>query len=301
MNKPISFAVAVLLASLVISCKQSDNAISESNATSDSRAVATDSVAPVAKTTKESIEKPQQKRIRTADIKCKINDVYKATEKIEKVTKQCGGYISSSDLQSNITHEEKIKISADSSIVATNYTMQNHITLRVPNQKMDTLIKCIASQVGFLNYKVTKENDVSLQLLANEMAQQRSQKTEERLAHSIDSKGKKLNQVMEAEALLDRNKEAKDEKTLQNLSLNDQVNYSTLQLELYQDPSTKQELIANEKSIDSYRPNIGLQLWDSITKGWKALETLLAFLLMLWPFLLMGGIGVWGYRKYFKN
>ncbi|MEC4048790.1 DUF4349 domain-containing protein [Flavobacterium sp. SUN046] len=301
MNKPIPFATAVLLASFVISCKQSDATSAEPNSVSNATAATTDSVASVSNTTQTPLKEPLRKFVRTADIKCKVKDVYHATEKIEDATKQCGGFVTYTNLQSTVSNEEQTKISPDSSLVSTKYTVENNITLRVPNQKMDTLVKCIAKQVGFLNYRVIKADDVSLQLLSNKLSQDRSKNTEERMAHAIDAKGKKLNQVMDAEASLDSKKEANDEKTIQNLSLQDQVNYSTLKLELYQDTSIKQVLVANEKSINAYRPHIGLQVWDSVKTGWFTLEAIIAFVILLWPFLLLGGLGVWGYRTYIKK
>jgi len=54
---------------------------------------------------------------------------------------------------------------------------------------------------------------------------------------------------MDAEENLDAKKEANDAKTLENLSLNDQVNFSTLTLQIYQDQTVKQEMIANEKVL----------------------------------------------------
>lgn len=301
MNKHLPFATAVLLAGFVISCKQSDATTGETSSASDASAATTDSVASVSKTTQTPLKTPQHKFVRTADIKCKVRDVYHSTEMIEDATKRFGGFVTYTNLQSTVSNEDQTKISPDSSLVTTKYKVENNITLRVPNQRMDTLVKCIAKQVGFLNYRVIKADDVSLQLLSNKLAQHRSESNESRLAKDIDTKGKKLTQVMDAEAVLDAKKEAKDEKTIQNLSLKDQINYSTLTLELYQDPSIKQVLVVNEKSINAYRPHIGLQVWDSVKTGWFTLEAIIAFVIMLWPFLLFGGIGIWGYRTYLKK
>jgi hypothetical protein len=192
-------------------------------------------------------------------------------------------------------------VSQDSTLVTTKYKVDNNITIRVPNTKMDTVIKTIAKQIHFLDYRIIKADDVSLQMLSNELAQKRSNSSEKRLAHAIDSKGKKLNQVVDAEATLDAKKEQNDASKLQNLSLQDQVNFSTLTLNIYQDESIKQEMVANEKSINAHRPNIGLQIWDSVKTGWFMLEHIISFVVVLWPFALIGFLGFLGYKKFLKK
>jgi hypothetical protein len=192
-------------------------------------------------------------------------------------------------------------VSQDSTLVTTKYKVDNNITIRVPNTKMDTVIKTIAKQIHFLDYRIIKADDVSLQMLSNELAQKRSNSSEKRLANAIDSKGKKLNQVVDAEATLDAKKEQNDASKLQNLSLQDQVNFSTLTLNIYQDESIKQEMVANEKSINAYRPNIGLQIWDSVKTGWFMLEHIISFVVVLWPFALIGFLGFFGYKKFLKK
>lgn len=215
-------------------------------------------------------------------------------------TTKFGGFVTYTNLQSNIHSEDRTKVSQDSTLVTTKYKVDNNITIRVPNTKMDTVIKTIAKQIHFLDYRIIKADDVSLQMLSNELAQKRSNSSEKRLANAIDSKVKKLNQVVDAEATLDTKKEQNNASKLQNLSLQDQVNFSTLTLNIYQDESIKQEMVANEKSINAYRPNIGLQIWDSVKTGWFMLEHIISFVVVLWPFALIGFLGFLGYKKFFK-
>ena len=106
--------------------------------------------------------------------------------------------------------------------------------------------------------------------------------------------------MVKAEETLEAKKEQNDASKLQNLSLQDQVNFSTLTLNIYQDESIKQEMVANEKSINAYRPNIGLQIWDSVKTGWFMLENIISFVVVLWPFALIGFLGFLGYKKFLK-
>lgn len=288
----VSFAL--LLVAVVYSCKQADTA---TESISESKSVtATDSVV----SSSAAIEKKGSTRkfVRTADIKFKVKNVAKSTTQIENTTTRFGGFVTYTNLQSTISDEDKIKISPDSSLVTKRFTVENAITIRVPNTQLDTVIKTIAKQINFLNYRVIKADDVTLQMLSNKMAQKRSISTQTRIATAIETKGKKLNQIITAEENLNVKKEQNDNHSLENLSLEDQVNFSTLTLQIYQDKSSFQEIIANEKSSNRYRPNIGFQIWDSLKTGWFMLETIIAFVVQLWALVLIGILGYIGYKKF---
>ena len=291
--------LAMLLLGIAISCKQAEaneevvaNSSPENVAESNSNISSSAAVEP---------KNNNRKFVRTADIKFKVKNVAKSTNKIEDATTKFGGFVTFTDLQSNILSEEKTKISVDSTLITTKYKVNNDIIIRVPNTQLDTVIKTIAKEVGFLNYRTIKADDVTLQMMSNKMSQNRSKSTEKRIANDIDSKGKKLNQIIDAEENLANKKEVNDDKTLENLSLHDKVSFSTLSLQIYQDESVKQEMVANEKSINAYRPNIGLQIWDSFKTGWFILEKIISFLVVFWPFALIGILGFFGYKKFLKK
>ena len=297
MNKNTKIVLTLLALGLVLSCKESaskENAAYAEEATTDSTSVISSSAAVENKNS-------NRKFVRTADVKFKVKNVAKSTYAIEDATTKFGGFVTYTNLQSNIHNEDRTKVSQDSTLVTTKYKVDNNITIRVPNTRMDTVIKTIAKQIHFLDYRIIKADDVSLQMLSNELAQKRSNSSEKRLENAIDSKGKKLNQVVKAEETLEAKKEQNDASKLQNLSLQDQVNFSTLTLNIYQDESIKQEMIANEKSINAYRPNIGLQIWDSIKTGWFILEHIVSFVVVLWPFVLIGFLGFLVYKKFLKK
>lgn len=297
MNKNTKIVLTLLSLGLVLSCKES---ASKENAAYAEEAV-TDSTSVISSSAAVENKNSNRKFVRTADVKFKVKNVAKSTYAIEDATTKFGGFVTYTNLQSNIHSEDRTKVSQDSTLVTTKYKVDNNITIRVPNTKMDTVIKTIAKQIHFLDYRIIKADDVSLQMLSNELAQKRSNSSEKRLENAIDSKGKKLNQVVKAEETLDAKKEQNDASKLQNLSLQDQVNFSTLTLNIYQDESIKQEMVANEKSINAYRPNIGLQIWDSIKTGWFMLENIISFLVVLWPFALIGFLGFLGYKKFLKK
>lgn len=305
MKKTPAIGLALLLVTIAYSCKDgsAESPITEESAPTMEESVDSNSDAKAATSSSAAVEPKNSKRkfVRTADIKFKVKNVPRSTYAIEDATTKFGGFVTYTNLQSNISNKDETKVSPDSTLVTTKYTVENSITIRVPNTRLDTVIKTIAKQVDFLDFRVIKADDVTLQILSNQMAQNRSNNSEKRIEKAIDNKGKKLNNIIDAEDHLDEKKEHNDASKLENLSLKDQVNFSTLTLQIYQREAVKQEMVANEKSINAYRPNIGLQIWDSLKTGWFMLEGIIAFVVQLWGIALIAVLGYFAYKKYAKK
>jgi hypothetical protein len=288
---------SLVIFTLLFSCKKSDRAVGEESA--DYAAVADSTIV----SSSAAVEKKdsKQKFIRTADLKFKVRNVAKSTYAIENAVQKFGGFVTYTNLQSTIQEQIKTKISQDSTLETTKYTVENNITIRVPNTQLDTVIKTIAKQIDFLDFRVIKADDVSLKLLANQLTQKRSATTEKRVAKAIDNKGKKINDIISAEKTLADQKEANDSSVIDNLSMQDQINFSTITLQLYQNETIKQEITAGEKDSHEYKPHLGIQIIDSLKNGWYILEEIFVFLLNLWPLILITIGGIILYRKYKRN
>jgi len=294
LSKP---ALAVLVLGLAFACKQANNLESADAASAMDKTVTESTSSNAAVENKDS----NRKFVRTADLKFKVKNVAKSTYAIENIVARNGGFVTFTDLKSNISEKSETKISQDSTLETTHYTVDNTITLRVPNTQLDTVLKSMAKEVAFLDSRLIKADDVALQLLSNKMEQKRLAAHQKRLEKGIDSKGKKLNDITNAEDKVLDNESDKDESALRNLSLEDQVNFSTVTLYLYQRESIQQEMVANEKSINAYRPHIGLQIWDSLKTGWFMFEAIIAFVVQLWALILIIIVGIIAYRRYFRK
>lgn len=281
------------LAVLTFSCKQAaapaeEAPVTEAVSNAEISAPATDSM---------QYEK-NRKFIRTADLKFKVKNVAFSTEAIEDVTHKFGGMVTNTNLHSDISERKETKISLDSARVNTKYTTENEITIRIPNTRLDTVVKSISRQVEFLDARNIKADDVSLQFLANQMARQRSQEHGNRLVKAIDNKGTKLNQIVAAEDDLATKKQLADDNQVMNLTLKDEVDFSTLTLEIYQPETVRSETIA---VYNVPRPNVGFQLLEALRDGWYLLEGLLAFVVQLWSLIVLALLGIWLYQKHVKK
>ncbi|GGF24741.1 DUF4349 domain-containing protein [Flavobacterium limi] len=283
---------SLVVTAVLFSCKKADATAEEASdyATTDSTSV----LSGTAISSSAAVEKKdsKQKFIRTADIKFKVKNVVRSTYAIENATQKFGGFVTYTNLQSTIQNQIKTKISQDSTLETTKYTVENNITIRVPNTQLDTVIKTIAKQIDFLDFRVIKADDVSLKLLSNQLSQKRSANTEKRVEKAIDE---------EAENTLANQKEANDNRTIDNLSLQDQINFSTITLKLYQNETIRQETIASEKDSAAYKPSLGIQIIDALKSGWYILQAILIFLINLWPFIVISIGGFFLYKNYIKK
>lgn len=245
----------------------------------------------------ENAKDTEHKFVRTAELKFKVKSVLKSTYNIEDITVHEGGFVTLSNLNSQKTGTKTTAISSDSTLETTYFVVTNTMTIRVPNVKLDTVLKQIANNIEYLDYRIIKADDVKLQLLTNNLTQKRSVKHEERLTKAIDNQGKKLYETSDAEANLVNVQEQADNAKVANLSLNDQIKYSTVNIEIYQRETVKREIYANEKNINEYAPGFGFKLWDSIKTGWNIILSIILFFMQFWTVFLLFGVGYFVYKK----
>lgn len=261
-----------------------------------------DSVMAVASSSA-AVENPAdttRKFIRKAELKFKVKNVINATYSIEDIVAGQGGFVTLTRLNSSIDRVAQTAVSSDSILRTTWYTVSNTMTVRVPNTKLDTTLKLIARHIVFLDYRVIEAEDVALQILSNQLAVSRTARNEARLEKAIDQRGKKLGETTQAEALLLEKQEEGDEALIRNLGLRDQIEFSTISLQLYQNQSLMQELTANEDNIAAWKPGFGTRMLDSLQWGWNALQEIVLFLFRIWGLILAAGIIFITYR-WLKN
>ncbi len=242
-----------------------------------------------------------RKFIRTADLKFRVKDVFKATLSLEDIAASYGGFVTYTHLNSSIDRKDVTPISADSSLESIFYTVKNELIIRVPNTKLDSAIRTMAIHIDYLDYRTIKAQDVTLSLVSNKLTQKRIEDHSERITDAIDNRGKKLKETSNAEENLLNKKELADKAKLSSLSIQDQIDYSTINLNIYQRQSVKRSVMENFKNIDAYQPSFFSQVWESIKTGWDVLKNIVVVLFGIWPLFLFAFLGWVVYKSFFKN
>lgn len=241
----------------------------------------------------QSIEQPAFKAdstrtfVRTADLSFKVKDVKTATFDIEQMVSEHNGYVTSSVLESNINYKTSTKVSKDSMLDVINYTVHNNIVIRVPNTELDKTLTEISEWIDFLDYRKIKAEDVTRNFQAAKLSENRFVNHKQRLEKAIDDKGKKLDQMVDAENTLAVKQEWADNSRLNTLELAHDVSYSTVSIYLYQKETTKKEIYAYALPVEPYTPNFGSQLLNSLTYGAEIFGNIILFFVKLWPIALI--------------
>lgn len=225
--------------------------------------------------------------IRTADIKFKVLDVKDATFKIEDVVSKHNGFVTYTNLSSNISYVNKTKVTEDSTKEATHFKVDNSITIRVPNTHLDAALREMAPLMDFLDHRTIKADDIKSVLVANQLAENRFKNHKERFTEAINEKGKKLRETTEAENSLLIKQENADNTRIETMELLDQVAYSTVTIYIYQDETIKYTMIPNEDNIVPYKPSFFTSLGSAFKDGWHIFEQIILFFVQIWGILVL--------------
>jgi hypothetical protein len=228
-----------------------------------------------------------KKFIRTAEMKFKVKDVRSASFAIEDIVAKWDGFVAYTNLVSTVDYKTYTPVSADTTLETVFYTVSNEVVIRIPNTSLDTTLKLIARHIDYLDYRVIKAEDITLNMLSNQLMQKRLAAHNNRLTNAIDEQGKKLNQTTDAEENLLNKTIRSDEAKLENMRLQDQISFSTIKLNIYQRQSIKRELVENFKNIDEYTPSFGHQIKEAVKSGWRICENIIVFFFEIWWLLLV--------------
>jgi hypothetical protein len=286
------FLILVIAAMIACSKAANEKAPEMLNGDRSNEAIAiTDSVVPnptLAKEFNVSTKTPSDKKfIKTVEIKFRTNNVLYTTEKIEDLASAYGGYIIYSNLQNRDENYKRTKISRDSILISRQITVLNNIQLKIPNEILDSLLRKLNPLVSFFDYRIIKLDDVTLQYISTENKTARFRNYEKRQTQHIDSGKAKLRDISNAEDnLLDRQNEA-DNLFLNKMGLDNDVNYCTVSIEIYQKSIIATEVIPNFEYVSGQKPNIIKRIGDSVIQGWWILEELIVFLVKIWGIVLL--------------
>jgi hypothetical protein len=243
----------------------------------------------------------ERRFMRTASLKFKVNKVDDAVMDIENKTRELGGFVSLSQLKNRIQDSTSVSLSQDSSLQTIGYVTEGYIVLRVPDYRLDSLLFVLNPFSTMMLSREIHADDMRIQMLNNQLIHQRAEKTNQRIEREIDQKGKKLSEIEQAEKTMEEREESADNAKISNLTLDDAVRFSTVSIEIYQDPSIRYTEIARERKINEYETPFLYQAGESFSSGWQLLKDLVILLTKYWSIMLLFGIGYVVLDKYIRT
>jgi len=278
------FVVAVTL----FSCKKAEvgDAESDFTTTEPSLEMVSDSVSLAA-----SQEIEGRKFVKTADVNMEVKDVYESSIFIEKKLQELGGFVTSSNLNAKVISENTYQTSDENAMLVKKYQTENSMQVRIPTQHLGGFLTFINDKKVFLNSRIISAEDVTNNAKIAELENTKLQQTKEIIGKMKNDKDK-INS-------LTQNLEEKKYQDVANISLADNLKYSTVDIYI-QEPTVRiaEIAVANTKGIDQkYQFNFLYDFKNAVQEGFYLIQRVMIGLVTIWPFLLILGAVLYFWRK----
>lgn len=281
------FAASIL--SAVYSCKKGEVSKAERNAyaTADSAAaVAPDSISSAA-----SIRVKDKQFITTAHVNMEVKNVYEATISIEKSVQELGGFVTHSEMKSNIISEETYHTSDEEALLIKKYQTENGMQVKVPSGKLGELLTLVNDRKLFLNTRSIHAEDVTSDIKYAALESNRVKKNENNISRLKPGKDQvKLDNENAAESNIQQ---------LNSMNVTDQLKYSTVDIYI-KEPGVRVAAIPviNTESIDKqYRFDFAYSIKTAFEEGYYLIQKIIAGLIAIWPILLIAAVVTYFIRK----
>lgn len=282
----LSLASTLLLG--IYSCKKGEatadyNAVAEADSAT---IIVSDSISSSA-----TMSVKDKQFIKTANVNMEVKDVYDATISIEKSVQELGGFVTHSDLKSNVISEDTYNTSDKEAMLIKKYQSENTMQVRVPTAKLGELLTLINDKKLFLNSRSINAEDVTSGIKYAELEGKRIKKTEE----NID----KLKTNKDKVNMSNENMAEANQQQLANMDITDNLKYSTVNIYI-KEPKVRVATIAitNTKSIDDeYKFDFVYGAKSAFVEGFYLIQKIAVGLITIWPIILIGAVIFYVVRK----
>lgn len=237
--------------------------------------------------------------IKTADLHFKVSDVYTSTVNIEDILLNNDGFVINSNLYADIYTSTSFPISKDSIMLVEEYQTRNNITVRIPHENMHSFLLAVADEIVFLNSRVLDADDVGLRLLAEELSQKRNAQSAGQIQNNVNQGGKLDDKIYAQNIAFERQTE-KDISYLKQLSIEDQVEYATITIAIYQEPELHYEKQMDINYVkEQFAKSYGRELGEAFLNGFDGIKTVFRAAVSIWPIFILFGLGIIAFRRFF--
>ena len=216
----------------------------------------------------------KKKIIKDGRLGMDVRNLSASKTNIDTIVRNLGGYYDNESLSNN------------------DYATAYDLKIRIPSDKFEILIEKIESGEGEVSYKEIDARDVTEEFIDLETRLGNKQKYLTRYQELLRN-AKNIKEILDIEEKI-RVLEEEIESTTGRLKyLNDQVNYSTLELNISQKKAFKY--------TPPFRQNFFEKLKQSLSRGWYGFVDLFFFLLSNWAVLILLAVLIWLWIKYRKR
>lgn len=203
-------------------------------------------------------KKDNRKIIRNAQMTIEVSDYEAAIQKLRNVAKEYDAFIANESERNR------------------NYRISNQIIFRLRPNNLDKFVASIEKIASNVEYKQVSANDVTKQYLDKEIRIKAKQDAINRY-RELMQQAKNVTEVLSVERELRQAIELRDALQGELNYLRDQVNFSTLTVDMFQ-------AIEVPHQGKGFFARIG----NSFASGWHGFLDFIVSILALWPFLILG-------------
>jgi hypothetical protein len=227
------------------------------------------------------------KLVKTAATNVKVKDVEQSTRAVSSLVQKLGGMLTLQNMEAVEQGRKELKLSSDSLLVITAVSPRADITARVPSQSLEAFLFGVADLGYFTTSTNLQVDDKSLSYLENVLKQANRSEV---LAQPT-TKPKSPRATLQAIAL----KDEAIEQNIANRTIDADVKYSIVKLNLFQNAVVRKEMVANPY-LDNYDLPFWKRLGNALENGWGYFLSFLVAVANLWMFIGAGVLVVMGYR-----
>lgn len=274
--KPSSLTIAISFLLFLFSCQNNgENRDSEN-------------LSPLSDTTSVTgLTGDSVKLVKTAATHVKVKDVEQSTRAVSVLAQKLGGMLTLQNLEAVEQGKKELKLSSDSLLVITAVEPRADITARVPSHNLEAFLFSVADLGYFTTSTHLQVDDRSLSYLENTLKQEN--RTE--VLAQPTAKPKTPSATLQTIAV----KDEAIEQNIANRAIDADVNYSTVNLNLYQNAIIRKETVANPY-LDNYDLPFWKRLGNALENGWEYFLSFVVAVAHLWMFIGAGVLVVMAYR-----
>jgi Domain of unknown function (DUF4349) len=205
-----------------------------------------------------------------------VENTEQATYKIEQMARKFNGFVIQTHLESRTLNHSETPISNDSTLETTQFEVGNKLTLRVPNQHLDTFLVEMSRLYTHLDFRQVNAQDLTATFLTNQLKAQLRDNSAQRIAQASDEKGKRLSDITAAEESRVNLKDAAIEQQIQNLETDYDIAFSVVHVDIYQNTVVAKTMKTNVASLSTVA-NFGFRLTTALANGWSILMEIFLF------------------------
>jgi len=233
--------------------------------------------------------------VRSADLRFRTRSVAQATREIEELTARAGGFVALNDMRSTIRDTRERPYGKDSVVGFASVDVANTMTLRVPNDRLDSLLAHIARHATFLEHRTIRAEDVGKELRRASRESRRLEAAGKRLQAMAQDKAGKVKDL----AQVDDQALARDDRAADAAArvedLQAEVQLSTVQLSFWQHAATTLDTLPRPLGETWHEPFWG-RVGRAFSDGWDGAMDLALWLASHWVLIIFVVGSLLGWR-----